>query len=52
MGLMSGLGKTLDSQVNLFSTLMPYTEALMAAQVAPASTVTPTASAPARPAED
>ncbi|HXR25937.1 MAG TPA: AarF/UbiB family protein [Candidatus Binataceae bacterium] len=35
MGLMSGLGKTLDSQVNLFTTLMPYTEALMAAQVAP-----------------
>src|SRR5882672_1177778 len=24
MGLMSGLGKTLDSQVNLFATLMPY----------------------------
>jgi predicted unusual protein kinase regulating ubiquinone biosynthesis (AarF/ABC1/UbiB family) len=52
MGLMSGLGKTLDSQVNLFSTLMPYTEALMAAQAAPASTVRPTAPAPAKFAED
>ena len=35
MGLMSGLGKTLDSQVNLFATLMPYTQALIAAQAAP-----------------
>ncbi len=32
MGLMSGIGKTLDSQVNLFTTLMPYTQALIAAQ--------------------
>jgi ubiquinone biosynthesis protein len=32
MGLMSGIGKTLDSQVNLFATLMPYTQALIAAQ--------------------
>ena len=29
MGLMSGLGKTLDSQVNLFATLMPFTQSLM-----------------------
>jgi predicted unusual protein kinase regulating ubiquinone biosynthesis (AarF/ABC1/UbiB family) len=35
MGLMSGLGKTLDSQVNLFATLMPYTQALIAAQATP-----------------
>lgn len=52
MGLMSGLGKTLDSQVNLFSTLMPYTEALMAAQAAPASTAMPIAPAPAKFAAD
>jgi len=31
---------------------MPYTEALMAAQAAPASTVRPTAPAPAKFAED
>jgi predicted unusual protein kinase regulating ubiquinone biosynthesis (AarF/ABC1/UbiB family) len=30
LGLMSGLGKTLDSQVNLFATLMPFTQSLMA----------------------
>jgi predicted unusual protein kinase regulating ubiquinone biosynthesis (AarF/ABC1/UbiB family) len=35
MGLMSGIGKTLDSQVNLFATLMPYTQALIAAQAVP-----------------
>ncbi len=29
MGLMSGIGKTLDSQVNLFATLMPFTQSLM-----------------------
>jgi aarF domain-containing kinase len=29
MGLLSGLGKTLDSQVNLFATLMPYAQRLM-----------------------
>jgi ubiquinone biosynthesis protein len=34
MGLMSGIGKTLDSQVNLFTTMMPYTQALIAAQAA------------------
>jgi predicted unusual protein kinase regulating ubiquinone biosynthesis (AarF/ABC1/UbiB family) len=33
MGLLSGLGKTLDSQVNLFATLMPYTQGLMAVQM-------------------
>ena len=32
MGLMSGLGKTLDSQVNLFATLMPYAARLMSEQ--------------------
>lgn len=32
MGLLSGLGKTLDSQVNLFATLMPYAQRLMAKQ--------------------
>ena len=32
MGMLSGLGKTLDSQVNLFATLMPYAQDLMAAQ--------------------
>ncbi|MGH7841904.1 MAG: AarF/UbiB family protein, partial [Candidatus Binataceae bacterium] len=34
MGMLSGLGKTLDSQVNLFATLMPYAEGLMATQAA------------------
>jgi predicted unusual protein kinase regulating ubiquinone biosynthesis (AarF/ABC1/UbiB family) len=32
MGLLSGIGKTLDSQVNLFSTLMPYANALIEQQ--------------------
>jgi predicted unusual protein kinase regulating ubiquinone biosynthesis (AarF/ABC1/UbiB family) len=32
MGLMSGIGKTLDSQVNLFATLMPYAQSLVASQ--------------------
>jgi len=32
MGLLSGIGKTLDSRVNLFSTLMPYANALMEQQ--------------------
>jgi ubiquinone biosynthesis protein len=32
MGLISGLGKTLDSRVNLFATLMPYAQRLMAEQ--------------------
>ena len=32
MGLLSGLGKTLDSRVDLFAILMPYASELMAAQ--------------------
>lgn len=32
MGLLSGLGKTLDSQVDLFATIMPYAQRLMTAQ--------------------
>ncbi|HUN56979.1 MAG TPA: AarF/UbiB family protein [Candidatus Binataceae bacterium] len=32
MGLLSGIGKTLDSQVNMFATLMPYAQTLAAAQ--------------------
>ena len=32
MGLLSGIGKTLDSQVNMFATLMPYAQGLAAAQ--------------------
>jgi predicted unusual protein kinase regulating ubiquinone biosynthesis (AarF/ABC1/UbiB family) len=36
MGLLSGIGKTLDSRVNLFSTLMPYANALMVQQRAAA----------------
>ena len=36
MGLLTGLGKSLDSQVDLFSTIMPYAQQLMMAQaVAP-----------------
>jgi aarF domain-containing kinase len=34
MGLLSGLGKTLDSQVDLFTTIMPYAQRLMKAQTA------------------
>src|SRR5271168_4969393 len=34
MGLLSGLGKSLDSRVDLFSTLMPYAQQLMMAQAA------------------
>ena len=34
MGLLSGLGKTLDSRVDLFATLMPYASGLIAAQAA------------------
>jgi predicted unusual protein kinase regulating ubiquinone biosynthesis (AarF/ABC1/UbiB family) len=37
MGLLSGLGKSLDSQVDLFSTILPYAQRLM----------TPAAAAPA-----
>jgi predicted unusual protein kinase regulating ubiquinone biosynthesis (AarF/ABC1/UbiB family) len=36
MGLLSGIGKTLDSRVNLLSTLMPYANSLMAQQNAAA----------------
>ena len=32
MGLLSGLGKTLDSQVDLFTTIMPYAQRLMMLQ--------------------
>jgi aarF domain-containing kinase len=35
MGLLSGLGKSLDSQVDLFTTIMPYAQRLMLAQSAP-----------------
>ncbi|MGC1189827.1 MAG: hypothetical protein WA861_04525, partial [Candidatus Binatus sp.] len=31
MGLLSGLGKSLDSQVDLFTTIMPYAQRLMMA---------------------
>lgn len=36
MGLLSGLGKTLDSQVDLFATIMPYAQRLMMARPVPA----------------
>jgi aarF domain-containing kinase len=36
MGLLSGLGKTLDSQVDLMATMMPYAQTLMAEQPAAA----------------
>jgi hypothetical protein len=32
MGLLSGLGKTLDSKVNLMETMMPYAQTLMLQQ--------------------
>jgi aarF domain-containing kinase len=34
MGLLSGLGKTLDSRVDLFSTIMPYARRLLAQEAA------------------
>jgi predicted unusual protein kinase regulating ubiquinone biosynthesis (AarF/ABC1/UbiB family) len=37
MGLLSGLGKSLDSRVDLFSTLMPYAQQLMMAQATSAT---------------
>jgi aarF domain-containing kinase len=40
MGLLSGLGKSLDSQVNLFTTIMPYAQRLMTAQPATVSSDT------------
>jgi predicted unusual protein kinase regulating ubiquinone biosynthesis (AarF/ABC1/UbiB family) len=39
MGLLSGLGKSLDSRVDLFSTMMPYAQQLMMAQAANAPAV-------------
>ncbi len=36
MGLLTGLGKSLDSQVDLFTTIMPYAQSLMAAHDASA----------------
>jgi predicted unusual protein kinase regulating ubiquinone biosynthesis (AarF/ABC1/UbiB family) len=39
MGLLSGLGKTLDSQVDLFATIMPYAQRLMLAQPARPSAI-------------
>jgi len=36
MGLLSGLGKTLDSRVNLYATIMPYARRLMTAHPAAA----------------
>ncbi len=50
MGLLSGLGKTLDSQVDLFATIMPYAQRLIRAQPAPAPAgdiLDPAAGAPA-----
>ncbi|HVN28452.1 MAG TPA: AarF/UbiB family protein [Candidatus Binataceae bacterium] len=37
MGLLSGLGKSLDSRVDLFSTVMPYAQQLMTAPASPAA---------------
>ncbi len=37
MGLLSGLGKTLDSRVDLFSTIMPYAQHLMTGSAKSAS---------------
>ncbi len=34
MGLLSGLGKTLDSRVDLFATMMPYLQQLMTREAA------------------
>ncbi|MGA7873489.1 MAG: AarF/UbiB family protein, partial [Candidatus Binatus sp.] len=41
MGLLSGLGKSLDSQVDLFTTIMPYAQRLMMAQPTPVSADAP-----------
>ena len=41
MGLLSGLGKSLDSQVDLFTTIMPYAQRLMMAQPSPLSPSAP-----------
>ncbi len=45
MGLLSGLGKSLDSQVDLFTTIMPYAQRLMMAQAAAQSGAPPIAPA-------
>ena len=37
MGLLSGLGKTLDSQVDLMTTIMPYAQRLMISTASPAA---------------
>jgi hypothetical protein len=37
MGLLSGLGKTLDSRVDLFATIMPYAQRLLAPAAGEAS---------------
>ncbi len=37
MGLLSGLGKTLDSRVDLFATIMPYAQRLLAPAAGAAS---------------
>jgi len=34
MGLLSGLGKTLDSQVNLLATILPYAQRMMSEKAA------------------
>ena len=41
MGLLSGLGKSLDSQVDLFTTIMPYAQRLMVAQQPPTPVAPP-----------
>src|SRR5271169_5226896 len=41
MGLLSGLGKSLDSQVDLFTTIMPYAQRLMMSQPQPTPADTP-----------
>ncbi len=41
MGLLSGLGKSLDSQVDLFTTIMPYAQRLMMSQAVAAAAAQP-----------
>lgn len=48
MGLLSGLGKTLDSQVDLFATIMPYAQRMMTVQ----TTRTPPQPEPPNPSVD
>jgi predicted unusual protein kinase regulating ubiquinone biosynthesis (AarF/ABC1/UbiB family) len=47
MGLLSGLGKSLDSQVDLFTTIMPYAQRLMMSQPTPAAIPDTPANTPA-----